>query len=138
MGAMITNKPELLPSLRFHQNSTGAVPSAFDCWLATRGARTLEVRMRHHGLSALSLARWLDTEGRAKGWVQDVIYRGLEGSDRSRVRRLAWKQLAPEAREWASGLGYTAETGFPHVRDHSYIDKILLIIKRSLACSAFV
>jgi cystathionine beta-lyase len=34
--------------------------SADDAWLATRGLRTMGVRLRQHELSALKVARWLD------------------------------------------------------------------------------
>jgi cystathionine beta-lyase/cystathionine gamma-synthase len=44
------------------------------CWLLDRGVRTLEVRMRRHNESALSLARWLEEQPQ----VTRVIYPGLK------------------------------------------------------------
>lgn len=41
MGILITNDEHVAKKLRFFQNAIGAVPSAFDCWLAQRGAKTL-------------------------------------------------------------------------------------------------
>ncbi|KAG2353268.1 Cys/Met metabolism PLP-dependent enzyme-domain-containing protein [Suillus spraguei] len=49
----------LVQKLRFLQNAHGAVPSPFDCWLAQRGAKTLAVRMKAHGLNALRIASFL-------------------------------------------------------------------------------
>ncbi|KAG1762149.1 Cys/Met metabolism PLP-dependent enzyme-domain-containing protein [Suillus occidentalis] len=41
----------LAQKLRFLQNAHGAVLSAFNYWLAQRGAKTLAVRMKTHGLN---------------------------------------------------------------------------------------
>ncbi|MDR0989880.1 MAG: PLP-dependent transferase [Propionibacteriaceae bacterium] len=41
------------------QNATGAVPGAFDCWLAARGLRTLPVRVRQAAASAQAIAETL-------------------------------------------------------------------------------
>ena len=60
---------------RFLQNAIGAVPSAYDCWLAQRGAKTLHLRMKQHGRNALAVARALE----ASAGVEEVIYPGLEG-----------------------------------------------------------
>jgi cystathionine gamma-lyase len=37
MGVLVTNKSTLHERLKFLQNAIGAVPSAFDCFLANRG-----------------------------------------------------------------------------------------------------
>lgn len=37
MGAAVMNSDDLFKRLKFLQNSIGAVPSAFDCFLANRG-----------------------------------------------------------------------------------------------------
>ncbi|KIJ27994.1 hypothetical protein M422DRAFT_270762 [Sphaerobolus stellatus SS14] len=42
--------------LQFLQNAHGAVPGAFDAWLALRGAKTLSLRMKEHWQSATKLA----------------------------------------------------------------------------------
>ncbi|KAJ2927801.1 hypothetical protein H1R20_g9290, partial [Candolleomyces eurysporus] len=66
MGALIlppsSSSPRLKAfkdKLRFLQNATGAIPSPYDCWLAQRGAKTLGLRMRQHGLNALKVAKIL-------------------------------------------------------------------------------
>lgn len=110
MGVLVAPNKEVLDKLRFYQNASGAVPSAFDCWLAQRGAKTLALRMLQHGINALSIARWLD----AQPWVREVIYPGLGGERRSAARHLAWKQLSETAKEKIIELGYNEESGFPY------------------------
>jgi len=100
MGALIL--PEyngaLADKLRFLQNAIGAVPSAYDCWLAQRGAKTLHLRMKQHGLNALAVARALES---AEG-VEEVIYPGLPGKTEASSRRydLAWRNLSSHARKF--------------------------------------
>ncbi|KAJ2918788.1 hypothetical protein MD484_g1575, partial [Candolleomyces efflorescens] len=79
--------------LRFLQNATGAVPSAYDSWLAQRGAKTLALRMRQHGLTALKLAKLLQTHP----LVEEVMYPGLESN---RTYDLAWRTLSAHAKRW--------------------------------------
>lgn len=80
MGALIFPTAEngdseaLYQKLLFLQNAHGAVPSAFDAWLAMRGAKTLALRMREHGRNAVNLARML----RRNKHVKEVIYPGLQ------------------------------------------------------------
>jgi cystathionine beta-lyase/cystathionine gamma-synthase len=58
-GIVIVNDDSLAEDLRFIQNSVGAVPGPFDCWLALRGTKTLAVRMRQHEANARQLAERL-------------------------------------------------------------------------------
>ena len=100
MGALIlpSHRKELADKLRFLQNAIGAIPSAYDSWLAQRGAKTLHLRMRQHGINALAVAKTLQKlEG-----VEDVVYPGLPGhTDESRRKnRLAWRMLSPHAKAW--------------------------------------
>jgi len=64
----------LAERLRFLQNTGGAVPSPFDCWLLLRGTATLGVRVRAQSDTALKLAHWLE---RHPG-VEKVLHPGLE------------------------------------------------------------
>jgi cystathionine gamma-synthase len=73
-GAAIVNDAELARRLHFVQNSMGAVPGPFDCFLTLRGAKTLAVRMERHCDNAAVIARWL-VESPA---VSEVFYPGLE------------------------------------------------------------
>ncbi len=72
-GAVITNRDDLAERLAFLQNSVGAVPGPFDCWLALRGTKTLVLRMKQHDASARCLAEWLSNHP----VVKKVYYPGL-------------------------------------------------------------
>jgi len=73
-GALVTDDEELDERLGFYQNSVGATPSPFDCFLVLRGTKTLGVRMDRHCETAAELAEWLDGHEH----VSDVYYPGLE------------------------------------------------------------
>ncbi|KAF7327671.1 hypothetical protein MKEN_00346500 [Mycena kentingensis (nom. inval.)] len=93
-----------LERLAFLQNAHGAVPSPFDCFLAQRGAKTLQLRMQASGQSALALAQTL----RAHPAVESVIYPGLATHPRHQV---AWRSLSPHARRWIDKLPGVTEDG---------------------------
>ena len=59
MGAAAFNSDELYERLSFLQNAIGAVPSAFDCWLAHRGLKTLHLRARASSANATLIAGFL-------------------------------------------------------------------------------
>ncbi len=73
-GMVVTNDEEVAEKLRFLQNSIGAVPGPWDCWLVMRGIKTLHVRMRQHGKSAMRIAKWLEVHPK----IESVVYPGLE------------------------------------------------------------
>ncbi|MCG1003435.1 MULTISPECIES: cystathionine gamma-synthase [Halobacterium] len=73
-GALITDDEDLDERLAFYQNSVGATPSPFDCFLVLRGTKSLGVRMDRHCANAQELAEWLDAHDR----VEHVFYPGLE------------------------------------------------------------
>ncbi len=72
-GAIITSRPNLYQDLKFHQNTSGAVPGPWDSWLVMRGIKTLAVRMKAHGENALYLAKYLQEHSK----VARVFYPGL-------------------------------------------------------------
>ncbi len=72
-GAIVTSHPDIAEHLKFYQNSYGAVPSPFDCWLLLRSVKTLALRMRAHCENAQILADKLAADGR----VKRVYYPGL-------------------------------------------------------------
>jgi len=86
MGIAVTNSEELNERLHFIQNSVGAIPSPFDCYLANRGVKTLAVRMRQHEKNALAVAKFLE----AHPLVEAVYYPGLESHPQ---HELAKKQM---------------------------------------------
>lgn len=73
MGVAATSNESILTRLRFMQNSLGAVPSAFDCFLANRGLKTLHLRMERHAQNAMKCAQFLQSHAQ----VEQVIYPGL-------------------------------------------------------------
>lgn len=73
MGVAAFNSPELKERLTFLQNAIGAVPSAFDCWLAHRGLKTLHLRAREATKNATAVAEALE----ASPLVKSVNYPGL-------------------------------------------------------------
>lgn len=74
MGIACGRDAELLKQVRFLQNSIGAVPSAFDSFLAVRGTKTLHVRMERHCKNAQLVAEFLEKHPR----VEKVSYPGLK------------------------------------------------------------
>jgi cystathionine gamma-lyase len=72
-GVAVTADAGLAERLGFLQNAVGSVPSPFDCFLVTRGLKTLAVRMQRHCENALAVARWLERHPR----VERVLYPGL-------------------------------------------------------------
>ncbi|MFT4890742.1 MAG: cystathionine gamma-lyase [Halobacteriales archaeon] len=72
-GALVTDDADLDERLGFYQNSVGATPDPFACFLVLRGVKTLPVRMDRHCENARELAAWLDDHPD----VQVVYYPGL-------------------------------------------------------------
>ena len=58
-GALVVSDRQLYDRLYFLQNATGAVLSAFDCFLLSRGLKTLDLRVRQQCQSAWELAHFL-------------------------------------------------------------------------------
>lgn len=104
MGAVVLppDHTELNEKLRFLQNAIGAVPSAYDCWLAQRGAKTLHLRMKAHGTNALAVAKVL----KRSPYVQDVIYPGLASHP---LNDLAYRSLSPHARKFVDSYISTSD-----------------------------
>lgn len=76
MGAAAYNSDALHERLVFLQNAIGAVPSAFDCWLAHRGLKTLHLRAREATKNATAIAEALESSPH----VIKVNYPGLKSS----------------------------------------------------------
>jgi cystathionine gamma-synthase len=74
-GAVIVRDAEIHERVRFVQNSVGAVPGPFDCFLVHRGLRTLHLRMVAHAASASAVTGWL----KAAPGVVDVRWPGFSG-----------------------------------------------------------
>ena len=72
-GGMVLGKREPMGRVRAAMIRAGTNLGPFDAWLATRGARTLSVRVERQSANALALARFLETHGA----VARVYYPGL-------------------------------------------------------------
>jgi len=83
MGVVATNDAKIYEKLKFLQNSIGAVPAPFDCYMALRGLKTLEVRMQRHTHNAMIVAQFLEAHPK----VAKVIYPGLKSHPQHQVAR---------------------------------------------------
>src|SRR5919201_2836753 len=72
-GMLVVKDDDVADRLGFIQNSSGAVPGPFDCWLALRGTKTLALRMRQHDANGRRIAEWLEKHPR----IKRVYYPGL-------------------------------------------------------------
>jgi cystathionine gamma-lyase len=72
-GAVLAREAPVFEPIKFLQNATGAVPSAFDCWLTLRGLQTFELRVERHARNAEAIAAALD----GHPLVRRVYYPGL-------------------------------------------------------------
>ncbi|HEY6538232.1 MAG TPA: PLP-dependent aspartate aminotransferase family protein [Candidatus Dormibacteraeota bacterium] len=59
LGAVVSRSEELLARLHYHRTNSGAIPGQLETWLALRGLRTLDVRLRRQMASAAFLAERL-------------------------------------------------------------------------------
>ncbi|MBS3781893.1 MAG: PLP-dependent transferase [Candidatus Thermoplasmatota archaeon] len=74
-GAVVANKNvDIFDEIRNIQVEGGACPSPFDCWLISRGIRTLTLRMKKHSKNAMNIAEFLQNHSE----VEKVYYPGLK------------------------------------------------------------
>ena len=71
---VVKKKGKLADKLRDIQRLTGGVPSPFECWLVTRGIKTLPLRIRQQTKNAAKLARFLEKHPK----IEKVNYPGLK------------------------------------------------------------
>jgi cystathionine gamma-lyase len=86
-GMLVVNRDDLAERIGFLQNSVGAVPGPFDCWLCVRGTKTLALRMRQHDANGRRIADWLTRHPK----VEKVYYPGLPSHPQ---HDLACRQMA--------------------------------------------
>jgi cystathionine beta-lyase/cystathionine gamma-synthase len=72
-GAVILTRPADAEKIYFLQRSTGAGLAPMDCFLVSRGIKTLAVRMAQHDENGMTIARFLEDHPK----VQRVLYPGL-------------------------------------------------------------
>lgn len=59
-GVVCTNSADWNEKMVFAQKAVGLNPSPFDCWLISRGLKTLAVRMKQHAENALKVSEFLE------------------------------------------------------------------------------
>jgi cystathionine beta-lyase/cystathionine gamma-synthase len=72
-GVVVAVSDDDIESLKFIQNSAGAILSPMDSWLILRGTKTLAVRMAQHNVNGMALAEFLNEHPK----VKQVLYPGL-------------------------------------------------------------
>jgi cystathionine beta-lyase/cystathionine gamma-synthase len=72
-GAVILTRPQDAERIYFVQRSAGAGLAPMDCFLVSRGIKTLAVRMERHDANGMRLAKFLESHAK----VKRVIYPGL-------------------------------------------------------------
>jgi len=73
-GVAVAAHADIAEKLHYISKTTGAPLAPFDCFLMTRGIKTLALRMERHNQNAAETAKWLC--GQRK--VKKVYYLGLE------------------------------------------------------------
>ncbi len=81
LGYVSTNDDQLFDQVETWRKQTGAVPGAFDCWLAHRSIATLDLRLQRQSANAAALAELLA----ARSDVSGVRWPGLAGDPSFKV-----------------------------------------------------
>jgi cystathionine gamma-synthase len=100
-GVVVTRSDEWYEQLRFVQNSVGAVPGPFDCFLVHRGIRTLHLRMAAHAASASAVVDLLNASSDA----YDIRWPGFSGMVSFRHPRATQIAAATKLFTLAESLG---------------------------------
>ena len=83
-GALIIGKNKsLADKIAFIQNSVGAVPSPFDCFLVLRAIKTLSLRMERHNINGMKVAKYLANHKK----ISHVVYPGLTSHPQNRIAK---------------------------------------------------
>src|SRR5216684_7293799 len=90
-GCVILTRPEDAEKIYFIQRSAGAGLAPMDCFLVSRGIKTLVVRMLQHNANGFKVARHLDAHPK----VRRVFYPGLESHPQYEIARR--QQVGPGA-----------------------------------------
>ncbi len=86
-GFAATNDEEWANDIQYLQNAVGAVPGPMDCFLTTRGLKTLGVRMDRHTANAEAIVEML----LAHPAVSHVLYPGLDSHPGAEIARRQMK-----------------------------------------------
>jgi cystathionine gamma-synthase len=87
-GALVFKKEnELFTKIKLIQKLAGAVPSPFDCWLLTRGIKTLSLRVKAQTDAAIKIADFLNNHPK----IEKVYYPGLASHQNHEVAKKQMK-----------------------------------------------
>jgi len=98
-GVLATNSEDLYTRLKFLQNSIGAVPAPFDCFMVLRGIKTLHLRMRQHEQNAFAVAKLLESSDK----VERVAYPGLPSHPNHEIASRQQKGFGGMVTFWLKG-----------------------------------
>ena len=82
-GAVVLSRPEDAEKIYFIQRSAGVGLAPMDCFLVSRGIKTLAVRMDRHNSNGLAIAKHLEAHPK----VKKVIYPGLPSHPRHELAK---------------------------------------------------
>ena len=82
-GAGVLTRPEDAEKIYFIQRSAGTGLAPMDCFLVSRGIKTLAVRMLQHNANGITVARHLDAHPK----VRKVFYPGLTSHPQHEIAR---------------------------------------------------
>jgi len=88
-GAIVTNNQKIASQLRFLRKAVGFNPSPFDCWLISRGLKTLPLRMKKHSENACKISEFLGSQQ----MVARVYYPGLKNHKNNQVAQKQMKDF---------------------------------------------
>lgn len=83
MGSITTNDDEIEKRLRELQETTGIIPSPFDCNLVERGLKTLTIRLEQIERSTLKIAKQLEQNQQ----VEKVLCPGLNSHPQNELQK---------------------------------------------------
>src|SRR6516225_7898560 len=110
-GAVILTRPDDAEKIYFIQRSAGSGLAPMDCFLTSRGIKTLAVRMLQHNANGLAVARHLDAHPK----VRRVFYPGLATHPHHEIARR--QQRGPGAMiSFDVGTGEAAKRFLNNVR----------------------
>jgi cystathionine beta-lyase/cystathionine gamma-synthase len=83
-GAVVLTRPEDAEKIYFIQRSAGAGLAPMDCFLVSRGVKTLAVRMDRHNENGMAIAKYLEAHPK----VKRVVYPGLASHPQHEIAKL--------------------------------------------------
>lgn len=96
-GAIMFNDDALYDKLYYHLKSIGNMMSAFDAFIALRGAKTLALRVQRSSDNALEIAQMLEKDKR----IGKVVFPGLKSHPHYKI---AQKLKAEKHQNGGSGM----------------------------------